>query len=404
VNYDQILEEVERFVTLYFKTHHDERFTYHNRNHTRDVVASATQMADHYQLNSEDRFVVITAAWFHDTGYLGNDMHNHEEQSSAIAADFLNGLAIDKDVIGKIHGCIMATQMPQKPHTLLENIVCDADLFHLGTTDFREKSKRMRQEFEALKNIKIKKEEWRAKTIQLMEQHQYHTDYARLLLGVQKEKNLQELKDKQTNTAEVAPPQPTVPNLLPAPPGEDPKVTEKKNKEKPTKGVETMFRVTASNHQRLSDMADSKAHIMISVNSIVISLLLSLLLRRLDEHPRQTIPAIILLTVSLVTIVFSILATRPTLPQGTFTEDDVDNKRVNLLFFGNFYKMSLDQYNKGMVSMMNDRDFLYGSLIRDLYSQGVVLGRKYRLLRISYSVFMYGLVFAVLAFIVSAVI
>lgn len=401
MNYEQLSEEVEHFVTLYFKTHQDNRFAYHNRNHTKDVVTAVTRIADHYQLSEEDRFIVTTAAWFHDTGYSGSDSANHEERGALIAIDFLKGLSIPQGVINKIRGCIMATQMPQHPATLLESILCDADLFHLGTDDLREKSKLMRKEYEALNNKEIKKSEWRAKTIALMEHHQYHTDYVRLLLGGQKENNLRELKARQKEPVEAIPP---VPNLLPDPPGESPKAIEKTRKEKPTKGIETMFRITATNHQRLSDMADSKAHIMISVNAIVISLLLSLMLRRLDEHPRQTIPAILLLSVSLVTIIFAILATRPTLPQGTFTEEDVDYRRVNLLFFGNFYKMSLDQYNKGMVSMMNDRDFLYGSLIRDLYSQGVVLGRKYRLLRVSYSVFMFGLVGSVLAFILFAVI
>lgn len=63
--------------------------------------------------------------------------------------------------------------------------------------------------------------------------------------------------------------------------------------------------------------------------------------------------------------------------------------------------MSYEEYSKGMGVMMNDREFLYGSLTRDLYSQGVVLGRKYRLLRIAYNVFMYGIVTSVLAFVIT---
>jgi hypothetical protein len=66
-------------------------------------------------------------------------------------------------------------------------------------------------------------------------------------------------------------------------------------------------------------------------------------------------------------------------------------KTVNLLFFGNFYKMSLEEYTYGMEKMMDDKDFLYGSLIKDVYAQGVVLGKKYRLLRIAYNIFMFGL-------------
>jgi hypothetical protein len=92
------------------------------------------------------------------------------------------------------------------------------------------------------------------------------------------------------------------------------------------------------------------------------------------------------------------------LPKGTFTTDDIDQKKVNLLFFGNFYKMDLESYRNGMLKVMEDRDFLYGSLIKDVYSQGIVLGRKYRLLRISYNIFMYGLIISVIAFVIATLI
>jgi hypothetical protein len=159
-----------------------------------------------------------------------------------------------------------------------------------------------------------------------------------------------------------------------------------------------MFRITSTNHQRLSDMADNKAHIMISTNSIILSVILSLLLRKLEDNPHLIIPTMLLLIICVVTMVFSILATRPSIPEGMFTSEDIKQKRVNLLFFGNFYRMSLPDYEKGMHALMEDREFLYGSLIKDVYAQGVVLGRKYRLLRIAYNVFMFGIIAAVLAF------
>ncbi|WP_235324405.1 Pycsar system effector family protein [Pedobacter lusitanus] len=163
-----------------------------------------------------------------------------------------------------------------------------------------------------------------------------------------------------------------------------------------------MFRISSGNHQRLSDMADNKAHIMISTNSIILSVTLSVLLRKLEDNPHLIIPTLILLVICVVTMVFSILATRPTVPPGTFTHEDIEQKKVNLLFFGNFYRMALPDYVEGMQNMMEDRDFLYGSLIRDLYSQGVVLGRKYRLLRVAYNVFMFGIIASVLAFVIAS--
>jgi hypothetical protein len=166
--------------------------------------------------------------------------------------------------------------------------------------------------------------------------------------------------------------------------------------------IETLLRVTANNDHRLSDMADNKAQILITVNSIIISAIISLLLRNLKDNPFLVLPSYILLSVSLFTMILAILATRPSIPMGKFTAKDVANKKVNLLFFGNFYKMKLDDYAKGMKSILNDQEYLYNSLIKDVYSQGVILGRKYRLLRAAYNVFMFGLIVAILTYIISS--
>ena len=145
-------------------------------------------------------------------------------------------------------------------------------------------------------------------------------------------------------------------------------------------------------------MADSKANIMISVNTIVLSIMVSVLLGKLQFYPEFIIPTIILVLVCLCATVFAILATRPNISRGTFTREDIQNKQINLLFFGNFYNMELPDYDWAMKEMMKDKDYLYGSMIKDIYFLGVVLARKYKLLRISYSIFMYGLIAAIAAF------
>lgn len=415
MKFQQLLEEVKHYVISYFDVHHDPELIYHNLKHTKDVVASATQIANHYQLSDEDFFIVISAAWFHDTGYF-TDKHNHEVKSAEIATHLLKQLQVDTAVIDKVNACIMATRMPQKPTNLLEEILCDADLFHLGTDDFRDKSKLMRKEMEAIGHKEFDKDAWRVTNIELLQSHQYFTDYCRLLLNDQQEKNLARLKDKQTEVNEK--PEANEAATVDLAGGtvvktdheiheihDDHDKHDKKHKaDKPERGIETMFRISSTNHQRLSDMADNKAHIMITVNSIILSAIISLVLRKLDEHSNLLIPTFMLLTVSLLTMIFSILATRPSIPPGLFTPADIEKKTVNLLFFGNFYRMSFNDYSEGMLKMMDDKDFLYGSLIRDNYSQGVVLGKKYRLLRVSYNIFMFGLILSVLAFIISSLI
>ena len=400
MDYTSIQEQAQQYVRSYFDSHVNEQLIYHNRVHTEKVVEAASKIGHHYQLSDREYFIVVVAAWFHDLGYFQGGPAGHEGRGAEMAAGFLSGTGVDHSVVESIKKCILATKIPQHPTNLLENIVCDADLFHLGTEEFPSRNKLMRKEAEALQGKKISKEEWRKGTIRFLESHTYFTDYCRLLLNEQQQKNLDKLKAKEDNP---------ISTLLHehelAEEDDDKPAAEKEKKKKksdPGRGIDTVFRITSNNNQRLSSMADSKAHIMIQVNSIIISVLLSLLLRKIEDHANLAIPSVILLAVNLATIIFSILATRPHIPPGTFTKADLEEKRVNLLFFGNFYRMSLEQYAEGMLQMMDDRDYLYGSLIRDVYFQGIALGRKYRWLRLSYNVFMYGLIISVLAFVIAA--
>jgi predicted metal-dependent HD superfamily phosphohydrolase len=469
MDYRSITEQAQHYVRTYFDTHADDQLIYHNLYHTEQVVKAATQIARHYNLNETDLFIVQVAAWFHDIGYLTGGAAGHEERGAKLVEAYLQGTGVEPSMVDGVRNCILATQIPQRAVVLTEQIVCDADLFHLGTNDFEERNKLMRKEAEAVRHEKISKEDWRKSAIRLLEGHQYYTDYCRLLLSDKQRENLAQLKHKEEEherreaggkdepAGEVRAGRPEQGGVTTAaghggerqageerqagvvgrdrevqhtgeerqagkhstdaveklvrkhlqieegqadtPAAETGKKTKKKD---PGRGIDTVFRITSNNNQRLSSQADSKAHILIQVNSIIISVLLSLLLRKIEDHTNLAIPAIILLTVNLVTIIFSILATRPHIPPGKFTQADLEEKKVNLLFFGNFYLMSLEEYAGGMLQLMEDRDFLYGSLIRDVYYQGIALGKKYRWLRLSYNVFMYGLIASVISFLIAA--
>ena len=402
MNYTQLLEQVKKHVVLFFKTKGDQKFVYHNLSHTEAVVSNAAKIAGYYQLGEKETFIVITAAWFHDTGYFTGDPLDHETRGADIAAAFLKGIGVDDETTEAVRQCIIATRMPQSPKNLLEQIVCDADLYHFGTDHFAERNKLMRKEAEWRLGKKISKDEWRRSTALFMGAHEYHTDYSRNLLQDKKNKNLNALNGKE-GIKEVKKTAPVLDTLAIQNLQAGVAAGKKQKNDRPERGIETMFRISSNNHQRLSDMADNKAHIMITTTSIIISVLLSLLLRKLEDNPQLIIPTMLLLAVCVVTMVFSILATRPNLPPGTFTQQDLDTRKVNLLFFGNFYKMSFEEYDSGMKQMMNDRDFLYGSLTKDVYSQGIVLGRKYQLLRKGYNVFMYGIIASVIAFFIASV-
>ena len=115
----------------------------------------------------------------------------------------------------------------------------------------------------------------------------------------------------------------------------------------------------------------------------------------------MTIPTYVMLIVNLASIVTAILSTRPNVTSGKFTREDIEQNKTNLLFFGNFHQMQRSDYQWGMNRLMEDGRYLYSSLIDDIFFLGVVLSRKYKWLRISYNIFMYGLALAVFTFMVA---
>jgi hypothetical protein len=239
--------------------------------------------------------------------------------------------------------------------------------------------------------------DWKKNTLFLLESHRFYTSYCNDLLDAGKQKNMAKLKKKLDETQ----PANSNPENFHIETSKDKSSEKGKQAGFVTKGIQTMLRLTSENHMRLSEMADNKANILISVNAIIISVILSVLIRKIEVDKHLAIPTFIFLASALATIVFSILATRPKITLGNFTREDILNKKTNLLFFGNFFKSELEEYKWGMSTMMQDPDYLYGSLVDDIYYLGKVLGRKYRLVRIAYNVFMIGIVVSAFAFILA---
>ncbi len=174
----------------------------------------------------------------------------------------------------------------------------------------------------------------------------------------------------------------------------EPKKKKKKKKEG-SRSVETMFRTTLSNHVQLSNMADRKAGLMISVNSIVISIMVSFMVHEFANNPKLITPTTLLVLVCLLTITFSILATKPNIKSSS----KLDTTDIDLLFFGHYTSLSLEEYKSTVQTMMNDEAAIRSLMITNIYAQGQVLNRKYKLLKVAYTIFMYGFPLVVLSYI-----
>ncbi len=382
MDFHQLIKRTEQYVTKLFEDNRKENLVFHNLQHTKYVVEKMNEIAGHYRLNENDLLALTVAAWFHDTGYLFVSAAEHEEKGVEIMKTFLEQYHGFEAIADQAAGCILATRFPRSPKNLSEEIICDADTYNLGTKDFKDTNKQVYKEINFQETI-VSKDKFAEQAYKMLAEHEYFTEYAKENLDIRKRKNMEKLKTFTPALEKMT----------------DAGITEKQGT---TKGMQTMLRLTSSNHIKLSDMADSKANILISVNAIIISLVVSILLRKLQTDPYLAIPTILFLLVAVITIVIAILATRPKITLGTFNESDILGKKTNLLFFGNFYKMDLEKYETAMRSMMRDPDYLYSSIVKDIYYLGVVLGKKYRLLRLAYNIFMIGIIISVIAFALAA--
>ncbi|MCF7567162.1 DUF5706 domain-containing protein [Sabulilitoribacter arenilitoris] len=390
-----LIEVAEKFVINFLNEKLDNSFVYHNLAHTQRVVEKANELAELSQLDDTQKNTLKLATWFHDTGYT-KGIENHEVESVIIATNFLKEYNVSDDDIKSVCDLILATKMDYKnPKNQLEKIIRDADCAHIGSKNYIDIAELLRKEWELKCDKTLTEDEWLEDNINFLStKHRFYTNEASSLWDKGKGKNLSQLLKMQKKLKL-----------------ESSKLKHKKEELKfkknkvvlPERGIETMFRVALRNHITLSDIADTKANILLSVNAIIISLVLSNLVSKLDNPSNDYLiwPTVIFTGFTVTSIVLSVLATRPNVTKGKFTKQDVANKKVNLLFFGNFHKMKLDEFEWAMHEMMQDRDYLYGSLTKDLYFLGLVLNTKYNLLRTTYTVFMIGIIISVISFAVA---
>jgi len=364
-----ILKEVEKYTLRYYEENFSSSHSYHSIEHTQLVVSVASKISDFEGLDKRNTDIVIVAAWFHDIGHAVS-INNHEDESCKIARQFLVSNKVDEEFILAVEACIYSTKQGAQIMSLNDKILNDADLAHTGLPNFMEISNLYRKELGNLADKKITKLEYWKKTLVFLKETKFQTEYAI--------KNMKPIKDENIS-----------------------KVEERIKNEKTTaRGVETMFRLTARNQINLSSIADNKANIMLTINAVIVSVLVSTSALNFTVGGRLNflVPGLILVSGCLISLVFAVLSVRPKIIKNKISDEDLQNRNVNLLFFGNFFKMDYEEYKSAMTEMMDDYDYLYGSLIKDQYNLGRVLSIKYRLLTYSYNFFMFSFVIAVITF------
>ena len=364
-----ILEKTHLFVAHLLPTNGSDQAKTYTLEHTQALVAVAEEIGKAAELGEHDMQLLLLSAWLHDLSYMAADK----------AAQFLESIGLPDADIRTIQQSIAVTRFPQHPQNMLEEVLCDAVASFLASKDYLE-----REQKKAGISPGTTREElnWINTQRALLKKHSYFTAFARHTFTAGKEKNLKLLKKRRE---ELIRSNPELQSLL----EENKKLQrnlQKGKEQKGLKGVETLFRTTMASHLQLSAIADSKANIMISINAIIGSIMISSFIRSFADVPHLMIPAFVLTVVCMLTTIIAVLATRPNI-----TPTAPVSGKMDFLFFGDYTRLSADAYRASMREIIQDPDRLYNSMIDNIYLQGKVLEKKYRLLKLSYTVFVIGI-------------
>lgn len=403
----EILQATEAYAKNILLEEMNPNYQYHSPEHTFQVVDMVEEIGSKSMLKAGEIQVLVLAAWLHDLGYL-EVYDGHEAVSMTMAAAFLTEQKLAPDLIEVVVKLIEATRLDQEPRNVLERVIKDADLYNLSTPDALDNSEKIRWEWKFFTNREFSDEGWDEFNYNFFNTHEYYTDYGKEVLEPLKQEHVKRLKkrikkrkQKEEEAAKII-----MEFQLEEKETEIEKLKrklKKSKKQRPDRGIETMFRTTYRTHINLSDLADSKANILLSINAIIISIVFSNTVEKGVgfEDAYIWVPSLMMLMVCMATIVFAILATRPKVSTGTFDRKDILAKKTNLLFFGNFYRMELDDYLWGINQMMADAEYLYGSMAKDIYFLGKVLAKKFMLLRYAYTIFMWGMGVSIFVYAIS---
>lgn len=191
-------QEAKKFILRKLKKELPPHLSYHSVEHIKDVYNACKKIAAKEGITGEDLTLLLTAALFHDSGFLIQNKE-HEALSCEIVKQHLPLFNYNQHQIDKICGMIMATRIPQKPNNKLEQIICDADLDYLGRDDFFIIGDKLFSEL-SMYGILNTEREWNELQIKFLENHHYFTATAIKLRKHKKDEHLNAIRNR-INTA-----------------------------------------------------------------------------------------------------------------------------------------------------------------------------------------------------------
>lgn len=396
----RILDQCAEYVLNLFNEKGDARLTFHNYQHTSEIVALIERIAHSpipeqhsWSISKDSVEIAQLAAWFSNTGYLF-DYNEPQDHSIKIAQQFLEKLTYDKVSMDKVVNCLLASAS-NRASSIEEQLLLDAINGYHYTSEYFSRHPLLRLEWELLQNKQISTLDWNQIQLQYLLKTRFFTPYGKIHFEPVLANNIFQQKNKVHKNIRIGEVSLEADGSLRKFQGLERKL--------PGDATQTFFRANYRNHINLSAIADNKANIMISVNAILISVLISFLSYKniAETNPMVLLPIVIFLFTGLVSLIFAVLSIRPKVtslnPEGT----KPDIAKNNIIFFGNFVHLKLEEYEEAMDAMFRDGELLYGNMVRDIYYLGKVLDKKYSYLTLSYNTFMVGFIATVISFLVA---
>ena len=405
------LNQIERFCTQKLTDELPDKMIYHDIAYVKRVVEAVEEIASEESVTQEEKDLVLSAAWLSNLGFTDPEIieqiENPEDlfvlankRSQEMSDTYLDSIQMPEEQKQQILNIIEESQLNVENTNTLSRILEDALTIDWGKPKSKGKVKRLYEEFLLTGAVSYGKSSWYDSVLTYLRGHQFKTSYGKnhleqgklaLIQKVEKEKKELDKTESTILKKELNISDTELKKLKKS-------LTSVKGRDE--RGIQTLFRTTSRNHYTLNQMVDRKANIMISVNAILLSLIISRTIGQVETWCIHNSPILIMLITSIASMIFAVVAIIPFKTQGIFTESQIREKKGNLLYYGNIHKMNYRDYEWGMLAMLNDGDFLYSSMIRDLYFLGQTLQKKSRMIRTSLGLFILGLVVSTIVFLI----
>lgn len=352
--------------------------TFHTYALTEAEMESLEEILAAEPLEKQEDLLLRLAVLFRLTGFT-QDYEDQESASQRIAGDFLSGQGIAEADIRKVQALIGVTRPGKQPESKAEEIIQDVQTAYYGQKGYRKKIISLLDEKNLLGTSNANLRSWYEINESYLSKHTYHTKTAQQLYAKRKKKNRKKIPEALVKLDD----------------------SKKENSFSTDSTARTIFKTAIRNHIDLTALGDQKANIMLSVNAIILTIGIPIYARYASEYRYLTIPAFIFMATCITTMIFAAYATKPSSMKGEIDMKELNAGNTDVFFFGNFYGIKQDIYKQLVRTVLGDRKLMDDGLINHLYFMGQSLGNKYIYLRICYSVFIGGIILAVLAFVIS---